>query len=109
DSAGKTVELVGISIGAGKIEIIDLNGFQLRLSGNHPAILVMHSDRFGATASISNILAKHEINTAHMDVNRKDLGEEAMTLSENNQNIQDNVMQEMENADHINHVSTIVS
>lgn len=109
ESADKKVELVGISIGGGKIEIIELNGFQLRLSGNHPAILVMHNDRFGAIASISNILAKHEINIGHMEVNRKDLGQEAMMVIETDQNIQDNVMQELKNADHINHVSTIVS
>src|SRR5699024_7624945 len=83
--ADKKVELVGISIGGRKIEIIELNGFQSRLSG------------------------KHEINIGHMEVNRKDLGQEAMMVIETDQNIQDNVMQELENADHINHVSTIVS
>src|SRR5699024_1965425 len=108
-SEDNTIEVVGQSIGGGKIEVIELNGFELRLSGNHPAILVMHNDRFGAIASISNILAKHEINIGHMEVNRKDLGQEAMMVIETDQNIQDNVMQELENADHINHVSTIVS
>src|SRR5699024_3128637 len=105
----KKVELVGISISGGKIEIIELNGFQLRVSGNHPAIIVMHNDHYGAIASISNILAKHEINIDHMEVNRKDLEQEAMMVIETDQNIQDNVMQELKNADHINHVSTIVS
>lgn len=105
----KEIELVGISIGGGKTEITELNGFQLRLSGNHPAILVMHNDRFGAIASVTNILAKHQINIGHMEVNRKDLGKEAMMVIETDQNIKDNVMQELENADHINHLSTIIS
>ncbi|MDV2888068.1 L-serine ammonia-lyase, iron-sulfur-dependent, subunit beta, partial [Alkalihalophilus pseudofirmus] len=38
------LELVGVSIGGGKIEITELNGFKLKLSGNHPAILVVHND-----------------------------------------------------------------
>ncbi|HLR52155.1 MAG TPA: L-serine ammonia-lyase, iron-sulfur-dependent subunit beta [Candidatus Avamphibacillus sp.] len=103
------VELVGISIGGGKVEITELNGFELRLSGNHPAILVMHNDRFGAIASVTNILAKHEINIGHMEVNRKDVGKEALMVIETDQNIDSNVMMELENADHIIHISTIVS
>src|SRR5699024_11263602 len=47
-----SIELTGISIGGGKVEITELNGFELRLSGNHPAILIMHNDRFGAIASV---------------------------------------------------------
>ncbi|MBE6184406.1 MAG: L-serine ammonia-lyase, iron-sulfur-dependent, subunit beta, partial [Bacillus sp. (in: Bacteria)] len=68
------MELVGISIGGGKIEITELNGFQLRLSGHHPAILVVHDDRFGAIAAVANILSKHEINIGHMEVSRKEVG-----------------------------------
>ena len=49
------LELVGISIGGGKMEITELNGFQLKLSGNHPAILVVHDDRSGAIASVANV------------------------------------------------------
>lgn len=33
----KEIELTGISIGGGKVEIAELIGFELRLSGNHPA------------------------------------------------------------------------
>ncbi|UCZ51774.1 L-serine ammonia-lyase, iron-sulfur-dependent subunit beta [Bacillus shivajii] len=89
------MELVGISIGGGKVEIKELNGFKLRLSGNHPAILVVHNDRYGAIASVSTVLAKHEINIGHMEVSRKDVGEEALMVIEVDQNIQNNVMKEV--------------
>lgn len=56
-----SLELAGISIGGGKIEIIELNGFELRLSGNHPAILVVHNDRYGTIAGVANVLAKFAI------------------------------------------------
>lgn len=108
-NGSEQVELVGISIGGGKVEIIELNGFELRLSGNHPAILVMHNDRFGAIASVTNILAKHEINIGHMEVNRKDVGQEALMVIETDQNLSDDTLNELENAEHIIHISTIVS
>jgi len=91
------------------VEITELNGFALRLSGNHPAILIMHNDRFGAIASITKILAKHEINIGHMEVNRKDIGKEALMVIEVDQNVDDLIMKELESADHIIQISKIVS
>ncbi|MGY0691516.1 L-serine ammonia-lyase, iron-sulfur-dependent subunit beta [Virgibacillus sp. FSP13] len=103
------MELVGISIGGGKVEITELNGFELRLSGNHPAILIMHNDRFGAIASVTKILAKYEINIGHMEVNRKDVGKEALMVIEVDQNVEDRILKELENADHIIQIAKIVS
>ena len=88
------IELVGISIGGGKIEIIELNGFLLRLSGHHPAILVAHNDKFGTIASVSNVLAAHEINIGHMEVSRKDVGQKALMTIEVDQNIDDSILSE---------------
>ncbi|MGM9927475.1 MAG: L-serine ammonia-lyase, iron-sulfur-dependent subunit beta [Bacillus sp. (in: firmicutes)] len=94
DNQGE-LELVGISIGGGKIEIIELNGFVLRLSGHHPAILVEHNDRFGAIASVSSILAFREINIGHMEVSRKEKGKKALMTIEVDQNIDDIVLEEL--------------
>lgn len=103
------VEVVGISIGGGKVQIIELNGFSLRLSGNHPAVLIMHNDRAGAIASVTKILAKHQINIGHMEVNRKDVGKEALMVIEVDQNVSDTILTELEEADHIIQVSKIVT
>lgn len=105
----KRLELVGISIGGGKVEITELNGFVLRLSGNHPAILIMHNDRFGTIASVTQTLAKHEINIGHMEVNRKDVGQEALMVIEVDQDIDDAVLEELKLADHIIQISKITS
>ncbi|WP_138414913.1 L-serine ammonia-lyase, iron-sulfur-dependent subunit beta [Aquibacillus sediminis] len=102
------LELVGISIGGGKVEITELNGFELHLSGNHPAILVMHNDRFGAIASVTKILAKHEINIGRMEVSRKDVGQEALMVIEVDQNVDDSIEKELRGADHILHITKIV-
>ncbi|WML49308.1 L-serine ammonia-lyase, iron-sulfur-dependent subunit beta [Neobacillus sp. PS3-34] len=102
------LELVGISIGGGKIEITELNGFELKLSGHHPAILVVHDDRFGAIAAVSNILAKYEINIGHMEVSRKEKGKLALMTIEVDQNIDDDVLHEIEKLQHILKVTKIV-
>ncbi|MBD1380007.1 L-serine ammonia-lyase, iron-sulfur-dependent subunit beta [Metabacillus arenae] len=101
------LELVGISIGGGKIEIIELNGFKLKISGNHPAILVVHNDRFGAIAAVANVLAKHAINIGHMDVSRKEKGQLALMTIEVDQNINPLVLDELKTLPNILQVTKI--
>ncbi|TLS37327.1 L-serine ammonia-lyase, iron-sulfur-dependent subunit beta [Pseudalkalibacillus caeni] len=101
------LELVGISIGGGKMEIVELNGFKLGLSGNSPALLVVHNDRFGAIAGVSNILAKHEINIGHMNVARKERGQQALMTIEVDQNVEEKIMKEVESLPNILQVAKI--
>ncbi|PKR78583.1 L-serine ammonia-lyase, iron-sulfur-dependent, subunit beta [Halalkalibacillus sediminis] len=100
-------ELVGISIGGGKAEITELNGFELRLTGQSPAILIMHDDRYGAIASVSKVLAEYEINIGHMEVSRKELGSDAMMIIETDGRLPAGVMEELKTCDHIKQVVTI--
>src|SRR5699024_12315039 len=102
------VELVCVSIGGGQIEITELTGFQLCLSGHHPALFVMHNDRFGAIASVTSILAKHKINIGHMEVNRKDVGKDALMVIETDQNVEDVIIKELMEAKNITHVSRMI-
>ena len=106
--AERKMELVGVSIGGGKIEIIELNGFFLRLSGHHPAILVEHNDRFGAIASVANVLAQQEINIGHMEVSRKEVGKKALMTIEVDQNIDDSILEKLATLPNIVAVTKIV-
>ncbi|GAB6935842.1 MAG: L-serine ammonia-lyase, iron-sulfur-dependent subunit beta [Calditerricola sp.] len=96
-----SLELVGISIGGGKIEIVELNGFALKLSGNHPALLVLHEDRYGMIAAVSNVLAKHAINIGHMEVSRRERGREALMVIETDQGIPGDAIQEIAAIPHV--------
>jgi L-serine dehydratase len=99
------LELVGISIGGGTIEITELNSFPLKLTGEHPAILVVHQDRFGIISAVTNVLSKHEINIGHMEVSRLEKGEMALMVIEVDQNIDEMVIKELQ---HLSNVSQII-
>ncbi|KIL50431.1 serine dehydratase subunit beta [Jeotgalibacillus alimentarius] len=101
------IELVGISIGGGKIEIIELNGFELSLTGHHPAILVVHEDRFGAVAAVSTVLAKHKMNIGKMDVSRQDVGKMALMTIEVDQNVEDALLHELKALPEVTQVTKI--
>lgn len=101
------LQLAGISIGGGKIEITELNGFLLKLSGHHPAILVVHNDRHGAIAAVSDVLAKEQINIGHMEVSRKEKGKLALMTIEVDQNIEDHVIKQLEKLPNVLQVTKI--
>ena len=97
----------GISIGGGKIEISEVNGFKLRLTGGMPAILVVHNDRTGCIANVANCLAMHNVNIGHMEVSRIERGHTALMVIEVDQNIEDRVLEQISYIPHITKVSKI--
>ncbi|AMM94719.1 L-serine ammonia-lyase, iron-sulfur-dependent subunit beta [Peribacillus simplex] len=104
----KEIELVGISIGGGTIEITELNTFKLKLSGENPAILVVHNDVFGIISSVSTVLANHEINIGHMEVSRKEKGQMALMVIEVDQKIKGDIMKEIEGLENVSQVIRMV-
>ncbi|WP_028986967.1 L-serine ammonia-lyase, iron-sulfur-dependent subunit beta [Thermicanus aegyptius] len=106
DEKGR-LEIVGISIGGGKVEIVELNGFKLSLSGEYPALLVLHEDRFGMIAAVANLLSKHEINIGNMQVSRKGKGKEALMIIETDQNVPPPMAEEIRKIPFIMNVAVI--
>lgn len=103
------LELMGISIGGGKAQIKELNGFELKLSGNHPAVLITHNNRYGTISSITEVFTKHKINISHMEVNRKKEGMEALMIVEADQDVGNLVLEELQKTKHIIHVSKLIT
>lgn len=97
----------GISIGGGKIEISEVNGFKLRLMGGMPAILVVHQDRAGCIANVANCLAMHDVNIGHMEVSRIERGLTALMVIEVDQNIDERILNQLSYIPHITKVSKI--
>ncbi|GGI14300.1 L-serine ammonia-lyase, iron-sulfur-dependent subunit beta [Gottfriedia solisilvae] len=108
DDENQPFELVGISIGGGKIEIVELNGFELKLSGNYPAILVVHNDRYGSIAGVTNVLMKYAVNIGHMEVSRKEVGQIALMAIEVDQDLDEKILKEIESLPHIIRVTKMV-
>lgn len=101
------MSMMGISIGGGAIEITELNGFPLRMSGGMAAILVVHEDRAGAVANVAVCLAKYQINIGHMEVSRKERGNMALMVIEVDQNIDTSILNEIEQLPNITKVTRI--
>lgn len=95
DIEGKTSELIGSSIGGGKVVIHSLNGMQVEFNGQYPTIITNHLDRPGVVAYVSAILSKHGINIAFLRVFRQLRGSEACMVVENDQPVAQPILDEL--------------
>ncbi|WP_028593872.1 L-serine ammonia-lyase, iron-sulfur-dependent subunit beta [Paenibacillus assamensis] len=89
------MEIVGISIGGGKVEICELNGFPLQLSGTSPAILIVNEDRFGVVAAVTQLLSREQVNIGNMKVSRKEKGERALMIIETDERMKQPLLDEI--------------
>ena len=79
---GKPMEVVGASIGGGRIEIREYNGIKLRFSAEAPTLIVKNRDNPGSVADVSYLISRRSINIATFQVNRSSRGGEAVMVIE---------------------------
>lgn len=67
---GREMEIVGVSLGGGKIEIREINGAGVSLSGEEHTLITVHRDKPGIIAQATTIMAIGHINVSNMRVFR---------------------------------------
>ena len=81
-ASGRVATVCGASIGGGNIRITNINGYAVELSGEYPALIVIHHDRPGVIMQVTSILARRGLNIAFMRVSRQARGEMSLMLLE---------------------------
>jgi len=72
------ISVTGSSLGGGLVRIFDVEGFEVRITGAMPTLVIRNVDTPGVVARVARILADDEVNIAHLAVSRKKKGGEAM-------------------------------
>lgn len=68
---GKSIEVVGESLGGGVINIAEVDGFVANFSAQAHTLIIKADDVSGAIAFISSVIAQEKTNIATMSVSRK--------------------------------------
>lgn len=89
DAAGRTMRVVGSSLGGGDVVVSALDDFDVEMTGELPTLLVEHQDRPGEIAAVTAILAEEHVNVASMRVAREARGARAMMLIETDAPVSD--------------------
>ncbi|NLZ88051.1 MAG: L-serine ammonia-lyase, iron-sulfur-dependent, subunit beta [Clostridiales bacterium] len=102
-----SLEVHGISIGGGMVQITSVDRFQLRLSGDSPALLIFHKDAYGAIASVTQILGDARVNVSHMEVSRTEKGRDALMVIETDQQVTPDIIHRMARQPNIHKIITL--
>lgn len=94
--SGRRVEVVGASIGGGRIEIREFAGMKLRFSADGPTLIVQNRDFPGSVADVSYILSRLNINIATFQVTRNSRGGTAVMVIECDAPIEPDVIERIE-------------
>jgi L-serine dehydratase len=89
------VELRGASVGGGRIEVSELNGFPVALGGDYHTLVALAQDRPGTIAAVAALLAGEGVNLATMRVDRTGRLEDALMTLEADQPIPETVLAAM--------------
>ncbi|MDQ6421736.1 L-serine ammonia-lyase, iron-sulfur-dependent subunit beta [Paenibacillus sp. LHD-117] len=103
----RSVSMTGCSIGGGNIEIIGVNGFDVKFTAVYPTILIYHRDRPGMVAEISDIARQAGINISYMEVDRKTRNGEALTVIESDERFDPEAARRLESLADVKEVSII--
>lgn len=92
----RQLEIVGASIGGGKVEVIELNGFPVSLRGEEHTIIINSVDRPGVITRISALLSQHEVNIGNMAVSRAAKGQAVVMSIEIDGILEEQVLTQLE-------------
>ena len=95
----ETVTVRGASVGGGRVEITEIDGFPVQLSGAYDTLVLVARDRPGTIAAISAVFAEEDVNLATMRVDRTGRHKEALMTLEVDQPIPDGVLEEIRSFD----------
>ena len=99
--SGRTARVRGASVGGGNIMISNIDGYQVELTGQYPALITIHHDCPGVITRVTQILAHAAVNIAFMRVSRQNRGETAMMIMELDEEPAATVIEECQQADNV--------
>ncbi|MDO4292661.1 MAG: L-serine ammonia-lyase, iron-sulfur-dependent subunit beta [Eubacteriales bacterium] len=102
--SGRTLEVIGSSIGGGRICINEIDGLTANFSGEAPTLVVYNQDKPGCIVKVTRQLEQSKINVATMQVYRDERGGHAVMVIEVDQAVPAGCIAQLEREDGIEKV-----
>jgi L-serine dehydratase len=82
ERADDRVEIRGASLGGGRVEVSEIDGFPVALGGAYHTLVLLAHDEPGTIAAVATVLSGHRINLATMRVDRTGRHQDALMTIE---------------------------
>lgn len=102
-------EVLGSSIGGGLVEIYEINGNKVKITGEYPTIITCHDDIPGTVSKVSTLFYDNDINIAHMTLVRSQKGKDATMTFEVDNNVSEELIAAIKAVEDVNRVILINS
>lgn len=89
EAGAEKVSLRGASLGGGRVEVTEVDGFAVSLGGNYHTLVLQAHDEPGTIAAVATILAGHRVNLATMRVDRTGRHKDALMTIEADEPVPD--------------------
>ena len=109
DCDGINWEVLGSSIGGGLVEIYEINGNKVKITGEYPTIITCHDDIPGTVSKVSTLFYDNDINIAHMTLVRSQKGKDATMTFEVDNNVSEELIAAIKAVEGVNRVILINS
>lgn len=86
-ASGRSLEVVGESLGGSRINIAQIDGINTNFSGDYPTLVVHNLDQPGHVSEVTAMLAHKGVNIAYMQLYRSNRGGEAVMVVECDQEV----------------------
>lgn len=103
------LEVLGSSIGGGLVEIYEINGNKVKITGEYPTIITCHDDIPGNVSKVSTLFYDNDINIAHMTLVRSQKGKDATMTFEVDNNVSEELIAAIKAVEGVNRVILINS
>lgn len=104
---GAAISTVISSVGGGVVQVVRINGADVKFSAEYPTTVVFNDDKPGIVAKVSEHFAAHHINIAFMRLFRRAEGQEAIMVIESDQKVEKEMLESLRRSEHINKVIAI--
>ena len=102
-------EVLGSSIGGGLVEIYEINGNKVKITGEYPTIITCHDDIPGTVSKVSTLFYDNDINIAHLTLVRSQKGKDATMTFEVDNNVSEELIAAIKAVEGVNRVILINS
>ena len=104
---GERVTVQGASVGGGNILVDELNGMAVHVTGQSNTLVVLHKDKPGAIAAVTNFMAYSGVNIGSFRLSRPQKGGQAVMTIEVDGEIPDILVENLKILPNIIHVVLI--
>ena len=80
--SGKEIEIIGASLGGGRMKICKIDGYEANFCAEYPTLIVQNLDQPGCVATVTTMLSQLGINIATLQLYRDSRGGDAVMVVE---------------------------